>query len=145
MAVALPPDVGARIRAARAYAGLTREQVEAETGFPESTQIRTEAGIRPPKRGELVAYADVCGVPREWFTAPLGRGMRDGGAPLERLDEIRDEVVDEIRRLGDSFGARVDAHETQIGDTRRRVSGLERRTKDLESAAAPPAPRRKRG
>jgi transcriptional regulator with XRE-family HTH domain len=60
----------ARIRAARAYAGLTREELAAALGMSASTYSNIEHADHPssrePRPAELVAIAYECGVP-VWF------------------------------------------------------------------------------
>jgi transcriptional regulator with XRE-family HTH domain len=57
-------DVAARIRAARAYADLTRRELAEQLGVSESTIQRREHGQQPdPRRQELMAIAQVCSVP----------------------------------------------------------------------------------
>lgn len=53
----------ARIRAARAYAAMTQEQLARQLGVDVQTVKRRESGRSAPKRGELVAIATVTGVP----------------------------------------------------------------------------------
>jgi transcriptional regulator with XRE-family HTH domain len=52
-----------RIRAARAHARLTQQQLADALGVDVQTVKRRERGVHPPKLGELVAIASVCEVP----------------------------------------------------------------------------------
>lgn len=85
----------ARIRAARAYAGLTREELAERLGVAISTIDRREAGTHAPKRGELLAIAAICGVPPAFMEH--GFGEINENEILRRLDRIEAAVgVDEI-------------------------------------------------
>jgi DNA-binding XRE family transcriptional regulator len=61
-------EQGRRVRAARAYAGLSNEELADQVGIGRSTLVKTEAGARQARTWELWAIAEVCEVPREWFT-----------------------------------------------------------------------------
>ena len=62
-------EVARRVRAARAYAGLSVADVATAVGLGAQTIKRIEAGRRTPRSFEIWAIADVCGLPREWFNA----------------------------------------------------------------------------
>ena len=65
-------DLAARIRAARAYAGLTQPALARHLEQDAQTVKRTEAGRRQPKEPELLAIAKACGLPYEFFTIDFG-------------------------------------------------------------------------
>jgi peptidoglycan/xylan/chitin deacetylase (PgdA/CDA1 family) len=71
-----PEEVARRVRAAQAYAKLSREQLGAAIGKSGSV-IDEITGKRARLRGasweELRAIADRCGLPFEWFWADLDR------------------------------------------------------------------------
>lgn len=56
-------DYAQRIRAARAYAGLTQDELAEQLGTAAQTVKRRESGAQAPKRGELLAIAAICDVP----------------------------------------------------------------------------------
>lgn len=83
-----PEEVARRVRAAQAYAKLSREQLGAAIGKSGSV-IDEITGKRSRLRGasweELRAIASRCGVPFEWFWADFGRLGEiapDGRAPV---------------------------------------------------------------
>lgn len=59
-------EIARRVRAARAYAGLTIPQLAERIGVGERTIKRVEMRQRIARTYELWAIADACGVPR-WF------------------------------------------------------------------------------
>lgn len=87
-------DVGgpaARIRAARAYAGLKQEELADALGVDVQTIKRREAGTSPPRRGELVAIADICKVPVGFLKRGFAEANRD--EILERLERIEETLA----------------------------------------------------
>jgi DNA-binding XRE family transcriptional regulator len=63
-------ELGRRIRAARAYAGLSNTELAEAIGIGRSTLVKSEAGARQAKTWELWAIAEICGIPREFFEGP---------------------------------------------------------------------------
>lgn len=63
-------DLVRRVRAARAYAGFTLDELAERAEIGRSTLVRIEKG-RAPKQRELNAIAEACDVPRAWFSAPF--------------------------------------------------------------------------
>lgn len=55
------------LRAARVNAGLTQQQVEAETGFARSTLTRWETGKGFPRIDDLTTLCKLYGVPVEFI------------------------------------------------------------------------------
>jgi len=62
----------ARIRAARAYAGLSQEELAEALGVDPQTIKRRESGYQQPKKGERVAIAAICRVPPEFMEHGFG-------------------------------------------------------------------------
>ena len=63
-----PPPFAARLKALRAAAGLTQQQLADALGAPQQTVARLEAGRRPdPRWSTVVALADALGVSTEAF------------------------------------------------------------------------------
>jgi transcriptional regulator with XRE-family HTH domain len=79
-------DYAARIRAARAYAGLKQDELAERLGVDTNTIKRREAGTQNPKRGELLAIAAITGVPVSFMEH--GFGETDEAEVLQRLDRI---------------------------------------------------------
>lgn len=59
--------VGARIRAARAYAAMSQPQLGAVLGVSAATVKRMEVGSRATTPEELLMIAQTCRVPRAFF------------------------------------------------------------------------------
>ena len=76
----------ARIRAARAYADLRQDQLARALGVTTETIKRRERGTQAPKRGELLAIAQITGVPASFMEH--GFGEVEPSEVLERLDRI---------------------------------------------------------
>jgi transcriptional regulator with XRE-family HTH domain len=60
-----------RLRAARAYAGLTIDELAERIGVGRQTIVRNERGDREPKRMEIREIADACDLPLQFFSADL--------------------------------------------------------------------------
>lgn len=60
-------EVARRVRAARAYAGLSIPRLAEELGVGMQTIKRIEAGHRSARRYELWGIADICGLPPGFF------------------------------------------------------------------------------
>lgn len=63
-------ELAARIRAARAYAGLGQKELAEKIGLSQQTQKRSEHAADPfrePGEDELRKIAHVCGMPYEFF------------------------------------------------------------------------------
>lgn len=86
----------ARYRAARAYAGLSQEELAEKLGVDAQTIKRRESGRQEPKTAERIAVATICKVPLEF--------MENGWGGLQP-DEIREllatqsGILDEIKGL----------------------------------------------
>jgi transcriptional regulator with XRE-family HTH domain len=68
-----------RIRAARAYARLTQQELAAQLGVDVQTVKRREKGSHPPRRAELLAIAEVTGVPAEFLEHGFSTSSNDRG------------------------------------------------------------------
>lgn len=67
----------ARYRAARAFAGLSQDELADRLGVDAQTVKRREAGTKEPKKAELIAVAAICGVPLEFMESGWGRPTAD--------------------------------------------------------------------
>lgn len=89
-------ELGRRVRVARVWAGLTRDELAARLGVSFHTVERSETGRRRVALDELVRIGELCGVPETF--------MRHGWAACaqgERLDHLYrriDELSDEVKR-----------------------------------------------
>jgi len=114
-------DHAARIRAARAYADLTQEQLADELGVDVQTIKRREAGRQEPKRGELLAIAAICRVPMAFMEHGFGEIAEN--EVLRRLDRIEaalaGENVASVRDYvrGQVTALRGDADDGESGET----------------------------
>lgn len=94
------PNYAARVRAARAYAHITQEQLAQALGVNVQTIKRRELDpgdelAQPPKKGERLAIAHICGVPPEFMEDGFG-----GYAHDELVDAVSelDEQLQVLRR-----------------------------------------------
>lgn len=87
-----------RLRAARAYAQLSREEVASALEMSNTTWERIERGERPLKAWErpaiIDAMATICGLPSWWFYQDW-TGPAVAGAAVEH-DEVVDGVLEEL-------------------------------------------------
>lgn len=79
-------DYAARIRAARAYAGLKQDELAERLGVDTNTIKRREGGTQHPKRGELLAIAAITGVPVSFMEH--GFGETSESEVIRRLGHI---------------------------------------------------------
>jgi len=117
-------EIAARIRAARAYAKLRREDLAAAISISPSALDFMEGKrdvIRVPDVETQWKIAAACGLPAEWFAADFERLRQitlDGAAvparqmPAARLPPPRGELA---RRLQDRRREREDRHESDSG------------------------------
>jgi transcriptional regulator with XRE-family HTH domain len=87
-----PDELGRRIRAARAYARLTTQELAKRVDIGRSTLERIESGHQLPKRWQLWGIAEVTGLPRNWFTADWTdrgglSGIADAATEIDALAE----------------------------------------------------------
>jgi transcriptional regulator with XRE-family HTH domain len=124
-----------RYRAARAYAGLTQEELANKLGVDEQTIKRRESGKQEPKKAELIAVAALCEVPVEFLEHGWGFAGRD---ELSGLVEMQNQLLAQQSDVLERISARVEDLE--------KVSRLDEQTKDASNALPPdaPAPRRAR-
>lgn len=102
-----PAEVARRVRAARAYAGLSVYDVANAIGLGAQTIKRIEAGRRTPRSFEIWAIADVCGLPREWFTADFDALCRQAERQTALLDRVEDRLNALTELLADDGEADV--------------------------------------
>lgn len=83
-------EIARRVRAARAYAGLSVKELATRIGLGLQTIKRIEAGKRTARRFEVWAIAEACGLPREFFEVDLDMLSRQATVlqdTLARVDE----------------------------------------------------------
>lgn len=95
-------DIARHVRAARAYAGLSQEDLAHRLEQDVQTVKRTEAGTRTPKGPELRAIAEECAVPREFLTEGFDCLPAESAAELSDLDA----QMKDIREYFDQLQAR---------------------------------------
>jgi transcriptional regulator with XRE-family HTH domain len=64
-------ETARRVRAARAYAGLSVNELASRIGLGLQTIKRIESGKRSARRFEVWAIAEACALPREFFEMDL--------------------------------------------------------------------------
>lgn len=92
----------ARIRAARAFAGLSQDELAHELGVEVQTIKRRENGKADPKRQELLAIAAVTGVPIEFLDYGFTNATLDSqtvGQEIASQLEIQMRVLKRIEEL----------------------------------------------
>jgi len=100
----LPDDIGQRIAAARAYAGLSREALADSLGLTPAALQRLEAGVTDlrveQQWGMLSAVAEATRVPLQAFTTDFG--VLDGTMPPdERLSQLEAKIDQALARMDD--------------------------------------------
>jgi transcriptional regulator with XRE-family HTH domain len=100
---------GPRIRAARAYAGISTAELATRLGVSDSTVKRWERGDPSLTPGYRLAIAGFCGVPAEFMEN--GWGILEAGRVEELLDkqtkileEIKDAIAEQKQLKADTDG-----------------------------------------
>lgn len=105
-----PAETARRVRAARAYAGLTREALAEQAGLTHKMLKLIEEGRRQSTtRDELLALGHVCNVPDEFMDVGF-QGAQDVYKQLARifavvLSQDMPAILAEAERLGVPMGA----------------------------------------
>src|SRR6266849_9240920 len=98
------PGLGARLRDAREAAGLTQEQVAKLLGIPRPAISEMEGETRTVSAGELKQLAACYKVSLPWLA---GEPTYSDGEKIKmaarKLSALRDEDVDTVMRIVDSF------------------------------------------
>jgi transcriptional regulator with XRE-family HTH domain len=100
-------EVARRVRAARAYAGLSVSDVATAIGLGAQTIKRIEAGRRTPRSFEIWAIADVCGLPREWFMADFKALSHQAERQAELLRRVEEQLAAVAAMLNDERATAV--------------------------------------
>jgi transcriptional regulator with XRE-family HTH domain len=87
MALMTAAELGKRVRAARAYAGLSQEELADKVELSQPTLARIEKGERQARWIEIMGIAEVTGIPRIWFTGDLPPSVDMPSEALERIEK----------------------------------------------------------
>ena len=90
-------ETSRRVRAARAYAGLSVPELANRIGLGKQTIRRIEQGTRATRRFEIWAIAEACALPREFFEIDLDLLSRRASTLQDTLARV-DERLDGIQR-----------------------------------------------
>lgn len=94
----------ARLRAARAFAGLTQPELAEKIELGQVTYALSEKGQRETPRRELLAIAEACEVPM-WFLEGGWEGWRAKGPGASEVDAEGRAALADLEHPGSS-GAR---------------------------------------
>jgi transcriptional regulator with XRE-family HTH domain len=98
------PGIGARLKHAREAAGLTQDQVAKLLGLPRPAISEMESEARTVSAGELKQLAACYKVSLAWLAGEPMYGADDKiKMAARRLSALRDEDVDTVMRIVDSF------------------------------------------
>lgn len=99
-------ETARRVRAARAYCGLTASALAEQLGMGVQTIKRIEAGRRSVRPYEVIAIAEACGLPRAFFEVPFGQLASQADRLDARLDNVDSRLERIEQRLAHAPGAR---------------------------------------
>ena len=91
-------ETARRVRAARAYAGLSVNELANRVGLGLQTIKRIECLKRTARPFEVWAIAEACGLPREFFEVDLELLNRQGSVLRETLSGVEDRLA-RVERL----------------------------------------------
>lgn len=94
----------ARIRAARAHAGIDQAAVAQLFGVSVGTIKRMESGKREITTDEMLAVAELCNVPVEFMLSGF-ESIQAAPVTLEEASRLRDEIAEMVRA---EFAARFE-------------------------------------
>lgn len=86
-------ETSRRVRAARAYAGLSVNDLANRIGLGLQTIKRIESGKRTARRFEIWAIAEACGLPREFFEMDLELLNRQATVMHEALSRVEERLA----------------------------------------------------
>jgi transcriptional regulator with XRE-family HTH domain len=92
-------ETARRVRAARAYAGLSVQELADAIGLGLQTIKRIEAGKRNARRYEIWAIAETCSLPRDFFDIDFGL-LCDRAETIDALLRRVDDRLAKIETLG---------------------------------------------
>jgi transcriptional regulator with XRE-family HTH domain len=92
-------ETARRVRAARAYAGLSVQELADGIGLGLQTIKRIEAGKRSARRYEIWAIAEACSLPRDFFEIDFGL-LCERAETMDALLRRVDDRLAKIERLG---------------------------------------------
>src|SRR3954451_17915597 len=82
------PEIARRVRAARAYSGMSVSDLADVVGLGVQTVKRIEAGKRTARPFEIWAIAEACALPREFFDLDFKELWSAGSAQRQMLARI---------------------------------------------------------
>jgi transcriptional regulator with XRE-family HTH domain len=86
-------ETARRVRAARAYAGLSVSELANRIGLGLQTIKRIESGKRTARRFEIWAIGEACGLPREFFEMDLELLNRQATVAQETLARVEERLA----------------------------------------------------
>lgn len=89
-----------RIRAARAYAGITQEDMADRLGISIVTYKRIEQAKRDVDLGEVKRISEITGMPIEFFSVDL-KALADSETQKAQLEQVQTRIQGLVSRLED--------------------------------------------
>jgi transcriptional regulator with XRE-family HTH domain len=93
-------ETARRIRSARAYAGLTQEDMAERLGISTVTYKRVEQAKRPVELRELARISEITQMPTNFFSVDL-TALDDGAAQKEQMEAVQERIQSLVGRLED--------------------------------------------
>lgn len=129
----LPMDtdiIRSRLRAARALAGLSVEQLAerlGERGLSAGTLYNIERGARGIQRWQLNLIAEACGIHPSFFEVDFTQALDGSGTAAEVVQAVEESHRLVLRHIEDASRARVE----DFGRAMERVSRVERMLEEV--------------
>lgn len=92
-------ELARRVRAARAYAGITQEDLSARLGVSVVTYKRIEAGRRDISLEEVRRVSEITEMPVAFFTDDIS--SLSGSGSSQELEDLRGQLSGLVDRLAD--------------------------------------------
>jgi transcriptional regulator with XRE-family HTH domain len=117
----------ARIRAARAFAGLDQADFAKALGVSVVTVKRMESGKRETSLDDLHLLADLCGVPREFMAEGFASGSAAQISVADELQEMRESLIQALDTRMDALTEALLTRDEALATSRQAIERLRSR------------------
>lgn len=117
----------ARIRAARAFAGLDQADFAKALGVSVVTVKRMESGKRETSLDDLHLLADLCKVPREFMAEGFASGSLAHSTVVDELHDLREALIQALDSRMDALTEALLTRDEALATSRQAIERLRAR------------------